>query len=116
MSARQAMKHRVTIERRQEGSTDAHGHPVTTGWQPHLTAIPCYAWFGSGRVVRDSDKSNKRAGWQMMVPRDTDIDPFTDRVAVITRKDGAPVVDSPIRVESVGRRFDHMHVEMERTG
>lgn len=116
MSARQAMKHRATIERRQDGVDDAHGHTTTTGYATHLSDLPCYAWFKNGRLVRDGDKVTRDAGWQMLVPRDTDIDPLTDRVASVQTKTGLPVVSAPVRIEEVGRRFDHMVVIMERIG
>jgi hypothetical protein len=74
--------------------------------------IPCRLWYSTGREVIDGTKSAPIEDRRMIVPVDTDVN-VADRVAKVTNRRGTLLYDGPMRIESVGRRQDHLELMLE---
>lgn len=105
------MVHRCTVERATAG-TDAWGNPAIPAWATHLPALPCRAWYSAGREVTDAGKTAVVEDRRMIVPRDTDVRE-DDRVAAVTNRKGEMLFPGPMRIESVGRRRDHLDLHLQ---
>lgn len=110
MSARGTMTHRAKIERPTTG-TDSWGNPGAPVWNTHLADLPCRAWFQKGRELV-GDLNVVIEDRRMVCPRDTDI-VEGDRVAEVKDRRSRLVFDGPMRIESVGRRKDHLALMLE---
>lgn len=117
MGARQRMKHRATIQRDATNSTDPWGGKDAPDWQEHLADLPCHAWVrtgvGMGSEEFRSDKVAVVENRHMIVPLGTDITE-RDRVLTVTDRQDAEILDGPMRIESIGKRRDHIALVVER--
>jgi hypothetical protein len=120
MSARSAMTHRATIERLTHSSPgateDEWGHaaaPEGEGdWEELEAAVPCRVWYSSEREVTDGDKTAAIEDRRAIMPLGTDVTEG-DRILSVTDRRGNELFAGPIRIESVGRRIDHLALMLE---
>jgi hypothetical protein len=107
------MRHRAVIERDMAVGEDDWGQSGTPDWRIHLHDLPCAAWFEAGREVIDGAKTAVIEDRKVIVPLDTDVTE-KDRVARITDRRGKETIfEGPARIESVGRRRDHLALMLE---
>lgn len=114
MSARAQMTMRATVQRdsSKEGDPDSWGHSEEPDWDDHLEDVPCRVWFNSEREVTDGQKTAAIEDRRAIMPLGTDVTEG-DRIANVTDRLGAELFDGPIRIESVGRRQDHLALMLE---
>jgi head-tail adaptor len=109
--ARGRMRHRATVER--ATATPDGGGGETLGWNTHIASLPCWTWFDARREgaleETQGDKVTVLEDRRMIVPLGTDITE-KDRIAVVKDRRGATLFAGPMRIESVGRRDDHMEL------
>ena len=111
MGARGQMRMRATVER--ATATPDGGGGKTLAWSTHLASLPCWAWFdarreGAGELTQ-GDKITVLEDRKMIVPLGTDVTE-RDRIAAVKDRRGATLFAGPMRIESVGRRDDHLEL------
>lgn len=112
MGARSGMTHRVSILRDEQEETTAWNQMGDPDWQAAYEDVACRAYYAPGREITDGAKNANVDRVVVLFPPGTDILP-TDRLGDITDRLGKILYPGPHRVESVGRRADHVHVETE---
>lgn len=115
MAARGAMNMRAAIERdANAGMTDPGGQPVPPDFQPHLSGLPCRTWFEQREeITQDIRKNIVIEERRMVVPLATDIIE-DDRVVQVTDRLGSEIFSGSARIESVGRRQDHLALLLQK--
>lgn len=106
------MIHRAEVERDGALGTDSWGNPNEPDWATHITSLPCRTWFDSEREVFDGNKSAAIENRKVIVPLGTDITE-DDRIAQVTDRLGSVLFTGPAKIESLGRRADHLVLMLE---
>lgn len=106
------MDQRVTIERDMVAIQDDWGQPGESNWRTHLMDLPCRLWYSAGREVIDGTKTAAIEDRRVIVPKETDVN-VSDRIAKVTDRQGTLIYGGPMRIESVGRRQDHLELMLE---
>lgn len=118
MSARSQMIHRASIERDTQVGSDTWGNPDASTWTAHLSDVPCRVWYESEREViggTSTGKGDKTAvieNRKMIVPLGTDVTE-SDRITAVDDRKGVELFNGPARIESVGRRRNHLVLSIE---
>ena len=111
------MIHRATIERDGATGSDSWGNPNESSWSTHLSDLPCRVWYGSGsggsaeREIFDGNKIVTTEDRTLIVPLGTDVTEL-DRVASIEDRAGSEIFAGPSKIESLGRRSDHLVIRL----
>ena len=105
---------RATIQRdaSQGGAENSWGHSDDPDWQTHLENVPCRVWFDSEREVTDGSKTTAVEDRRAIMPLGTDVTEGR-RLLSVTDRRGTELFAGPIRIESVGRRQDHLALMLE---
>lgn len=93
------------------GADDWGGSPEPD-WKPHLVDLPCRVWFQSGREVTSPDKTAVIEDRKAILPVDADVTEG-DRLRSVTDRRGREIQPGPMRIESVGRKDDHLLLALE---
>ena len=113
--ARQMMRYRARVVRPQDIGRDEWGGEIPDAQpNPHLDAMPCYAWAPTdARHVLDGSDDGVFGALRLAVPLGTDLSEM-DLVEEISTRQGDVVFEGPMRVTAVTRRAGHLAV-MVRT-
>lgn len=99
---RSTFRHRCVIER-DAAVEDEFGAEVTADWRPLVEDQPCRFWqrfaLGSAEAV-DATRTVAVEELRLLVPRNTDVT-VADRIGGITNRLGTPLIDGPLRIDSV---------------
>lgn len=106
------MAHRCVVERDMAVGQDDWGDAPEPDWQVHLDDQPCFVWYERGLEVHDGRKTASIDNCRAIVPIGTDL-ANEDRLVRVNDRRGREVVSGPLRVESIGRRRDHLDVTLE---
>lgn len=111
MNARSQMRHRATIQRDGASGENNWGGDNEPVFATHLRDHPCHGWFASESVIVDGNKVAVIERRKLMMPLSTDVTTF-DRVLSVTDRQGREVFAGPMSILSVGRRADHLVLEL----
>jgi hypothetical protein len=109
MPSTTAMTHRATIERDSNRGTasDAYGHDAAPSWSTLRSEVNCRYWFEEGSTRTQVGEAVALTMRKLMVPTDTVVHE-DDRILSVKDRRGRIIADGPMKIDSIGRRADHL--------
>lgn len=112
MGARNIMRSRCDIRLSSRASADNWGDDVAAALVVVLDEVPCHFWFEKvERYVIDGRRVDITRR-KLVVPLDTVVD---EQATVVSVRDAEnnEIADGPMKVVAVGRRRDHLVLDLE---
>lgn len=106
------MRHRCTIQRDGQATTDSFGHKAPAIWEAHLSSQPCRYWVQTAAVDRSAGIVATVAMHHLALPVGTDVE-VGDRVTVIEDRRGTDLVGATMVIRTVVKRPDHLQCGLE---